>query len=167
MFYEVLGNEDVAQSKRAAVEEILLENESGQNIIITSVITHIEVLPSKIDDKGGQDERDYISLFDADRYLEVEITTNIVMRAREIRNHYYRPADANGKGARMMDAGDALHLATATVLAIPDFHTRDNNKKKGNVPLLSLYTMYGENKICGKYPLNISSPEAEQGTFPY
>lgn len=63
----------------------------------------------------------------------------------------------------MMDVGDALHLATATVFSVPEFHTRDNKSKKGNVPLLTLYAMYGEDGVCNKYPLKILSPEAAQG----
>lgn len=167
MFYEVLGDEDVAQTKRNAVDELLAENESGGNIIVTSVITHLEVLPNKVAEKGGDDESDYLALFDTKRFAEIELNTNIIMRAREIRNHYYRPADASGAGTKMMDVGDALHLATATVFSIPEFHTRDNRKKKGNVPLLSLYALYGESRICEKYPLNITSPEAEQGNLPF
>lgn len=167
IFYEVLGDEDASPTKKAAVAEILSENDAGENIIVTSVITHLEVLPVKLDEKGADDEADYIALFDAQRFVEVELSTNIIIRAREIRNHYYRPADEAGAGSRMMDVGDAIHLATATVYNIPEFHTRDNKRKKGNVPLLGLYEMYGENRVCNKYPLMITSPEASQGQFDY
>jgi hypothetical protein len=163
MFYEVLGNEPVAPTKRSAVQEILAENEAGSNLIVTSVITHLEVLPDKLGEKGADDEADYVALFDASKFAEIELSTNIILRAREIRNHYYRPADTPGIGSRMMDVGDALHLATATIFRVPEFHTRDNKSRKGNVPLLTLYKMYGETEICNKYPLNIVSPEAAQG----
>ena len=63
----------------------------------------------------------------------------------------------------MMDLGDCLHLATATLNGVDEFHTRDKDKKGGKVPLLKLYEVSGTPKICGKYDLKIVSPEAEQG----
>jgi hypothetical protein len=47
MFYEVLGDEPVSLDKKAAVEAILRINENGESLIVTSVITHLEVLPKK------------------------------------------------------------------------------------------------------------------------
>lgn len=43
MFYEVLGNEQVDAQKRAKTDEILAENEKKENLIITSVVSHLEV----------------------------------------------------------------------------------------------------------------------------
>lgn len=163
MFYEVLGNEPVASTKKAAIDELLRENESGENIIVTSVVTHLEVLPAKLDEKGARDEEDYVGLFDAEKFVEIDLSTNIILRAREIRNHYYRAPDNDQQGYRMMDVGDSLHLATATIYNVPEFHTRDNKTKKGNIPLLGLYEMFGETSVCNKYPLAIVSPEAAQG----
>jgi len=165
MFYEVVGNELVEQAKQDAVKEILSENRSGTNIIVTSVIAHLEVLPAKLSEKGASDEADYLALFDAEHFAEIELNTNIILRAREIRDYYYVPPDSNGQGHRMMDVGDAIHLATATVQNIPEFHTRDNKKKKGNVPLLDLYKNQTVPKVCGKYDLKILSPEAAQGSL--
>ncbi|WP_141396748.1 hypothetical protein [Rhizorhabdus dicambivorans] len=69
MFYEVLGNEQVEQTKKAAVDEILTANKAAENLIVTSVITHLEVLPSKLSEKGADDEEDYLALFDAEHFL--------------------------------------------------------------------------------------------------
>jgi hypothetical protein len=165
MFYEVVGNERVDQRKKDAVKEILDDNKLKKNIIVTSVIAHLEVLPSKVAEKGANDEDDYLALFDAEHFEEIELNTNIILRAREIREYYYSPADQDGKGFKMMDVGDAIHLATATVRNSPVFHTRDNKKKKGNVPLLELYLNQTIAKVCGKYDLDIISPEAAQGSL--
>lgn len=165
MFYEILGDEPVSPAKKAAVQSILDLNKASENIIVTSVIAHLEILPSKLDQKGADDARDYLALFDGVKFVEVEISTNIILRAREIRDFYYVGADENGQGAKMMDVGDAIHLATATIQSIPEFHTRDNKKKKGNIPLLDLYSMSGNPRICGKYNLRIISPETDQGTL--
>ena len=163
MFYEVLGDEPVDSRKKAAVTEILKENEKGSNYILTSVINHLEVLPSKLEGKGVSDEEDYLSLFDAEKFGVVDIDTNIILRAREIREYYYISGDENGRGAKMMDLGDAIHLATATIHNVKLFHTRDNSRRGIKIPLLSLYESYGSKKLCGKYDLEILSPEADQG----
>lgn len=81
------------------------------------------------------------------------------MRAREIREFYYRD-DAAGK--KIMDAGDAVHLATATIYGAPEFHTRDDDGRGSKIPLVSLYKWSGIDKLCGKYPLQIISPEHDQ-----
>jgi len=165
MFYEVLGNEVVAAQKRAKVDEILAANEKGENLIITSVISHLEVLPEKLEGKGAKDAEDYLALFDAVHFVEVEISANIILRAREIRNHYYRAPDEKGNGYKMMDLGDALHLATASIYGVTEFHTRDRDQKGPKVPLVGLYAAYDETKLCAKYDLEIVSPESPQGVL--
>lgn len=64
-----------------------------------------------------------------------------------------------------MDLGDAIHLATASILGVTSFHTRDDNKKGNKIPLVGLYKMSGHDKLCGKYDLKIESPESNQGAF--
>lgn len=164
MFYEWLGNESVSPQKRAGVRAILQDNEREGNVIVTSVISHLEVLPEKLDAKGVDDEADYMALFDAVKFVEIEVGTNVLLRAREIRDHYYRPADAaKGTKAKVVDLGDAIHLATASIYGATEFHTRDDDNKGVKVPLLGLYAMYGETRLCGKYDLPIVSPEDPQG----
>src|SRR5260370_37631728 len=111
LFYEVLGDEKVPPGKKAAVDEILKENKNGENVIVTSVITHLEVLPGKLEGKKADAAAKYLKLFDAKHYFEVEISTNILLRAPEMREFYYKAADDEGDGGKMMDLGDAIHLA--------------------------------------------------------
>ncbi len=66
-----------------------------------------------------------------------------------------------------MDSGDAIHLATAVIMDADEFHTRDDKSKGTKVPLLGLYEYSGEDKVCGKYPLRIVSPESSQGEMPF
>jgi hypothetical protein len=165
MFYEVLGNEPVGPHERAGVAAILTSNDRTENLIVTSVITHMEVLPEKLDGKGADDERDYMCLFDAIKFAEIEINRNVLMRAREIRNYYYQPADQNGAGGKMMDLGDAIHLATASMYGVTEFHTRDDQNKGSKISLLRLYESRNETKLCEKYPLKIVSPKSDQGDF--
>jgi len=161
LFYEWLGEESVEATKKDAVEDILAANEKGENLIITSVVSHLEVLPRKLGEKGATDEEDYLALFDAVHFHEVEVSTNVILRAREIRDFYYSPLSGEG-GYKMMDLGDCLHLATASIHGVDEFHTRDNDRKGAKVPLLKLYEVSGNPKLCGKYELKIVSPEAAQ-----
>lgn len=164
MFYEVLGDEIVTSEKKEAIEEVLLKNKKYENLIITSVVTHLEVLPSKLEQKHSEGERKYRSMFDGKRFLDYEITRNTLIRAREIREFYYRAPKLDAS-AKIMDATDALHLATATLFNVTEFHTRDDNSKGTKIPLVSLYQWSGVDKVCGKYPLKIVSPEHDQGTL--
>lgn len=162
LFYEWLGEQATTPAaRRAKIQELTDENERGNNVIATSVITHLEVLPEKLTEKDVSDEEDYLNLFDGQRFVEIEINTNIINRAREIRDHYYRP-QTEEQGFKMMDLGDAIHLATASINNVTEFHTRDDDNRKAKVPLLSLYERHGETKLCGKYELKIVSPESDQ-----
>jgi predicted nucleic acid-binding protein len=161
IFYEWLGQEAVDSAKKDAIQDILEENEKKENLIITSVISHLEVLPRKLGEKGAANEEDYLALFDAVHFHEIEISTNIILRAREIRDFYYSPLVADG-GYKMMDLGDCIHLATASIHGVDEFHTRDSDKKGSKVPLLKLYEVSDNPKLCGKYDLKIISPEAAQ-----
>jgi hypothetical protein len=92
----------------------------------------------------------------------VEADRNVIILAREIRDYYYKPADDDGK-YRIVSMGDAIHLATAIIHQVAELHTRDGNRKGGNVPLLGLEQSSPGSKICGKYELKILSPIANEG----
>lgn len=144
------------------MQDVLDSNEKNENLIVTLVVTHLEVLPRKLADKSASDDEDYLSLFDGVRFHEIELNANHILRAREIRDYYYSPLVADG-GYKMMDLGDCIHLAVATINGVDEFHTRDNDKKGSKVPLLELYRISGNPKLCGKYDLKIVSPESDQG----
>lgn len=176
IFYEWLGKEDVPREKSDGIKEVLASVEAQEAIILTSSATHLEVLPQKMTEKDAAAESAYLSLFDAEKFFEYQIGTNVILLAREIRDYYYRPAVASvpkSKGvnaipaqpAKMMDLGDCIHLATAIIEKADEFHTRDASDKKGKTPLLTLYAWSGVHSVCGKYPLTIISPIAKQGTL--
>jgi hypothetical protein len=168
MFYEWLGNEPVASSKRDALQALIEESSKKNNLIYTSVISHLEVVPRKLNDSHAMADQRYTALFDGVHFHEAEISRNILMRAREIRDYYYHPADpALQVVAKLMDDGDAVHLATATIFGCTEFHTRDNSDKGVKIPLLRLYdyNRSSTQKVCEKYPLNIISPENTQSSF--
>lgn len=79
IFYEWLGKEDVPREKSDGVNEVLDVNDEGNNTIITSVATHLEVLPQKLDEKDDEAEAKYLSLFDAEKFCEIQINTNVIL----------------------------------------------------------------------------------------
>ena len=159
IFYEWLCAEEVEQDKKAGIQKIILENQEGKNLILTSTITHLEVLPEKLLNKGA-DKDSFTSLFAGKEISTIDIDVNILMLAKEIRDFYYLPALDENRDKKMMDLGDAIHLATAIIYEVDEFHTRDKNNKGLKVSLLDLHK---NGKICNKYELNIISPKDAQG----
>lgn len=164
MFFEVLCDENVTAEKRAAVDEIVAANKLGENIIVTSVITHVECVPQKLEAKKPGALARYEALFDGVHAVDQQISANVLRLASEIKDFYFRPPDlTKGFYGKMMDTGDAIHLATGIILGVDEFHTRDNNGKNSKVPLVSLYEYSGIDMVCGKHQLKIVSPENDQG----
>ena len=162
MFFEWLGDEPTERVMKDGLNEVLDENDAGENIIVTSVVTDLELVPEKLELKKEGAVEIYNALFDSVRFHSVEISKNILTLAREIRDYYYIAADEYGRGGKMMDLGDAIHLATAIIMGCEEFHTRDMNSKGAKVPLVGLGVGNG---VCGKYKLNIVSPIANQGAL--
>lgn len=161
LFYEHLKGEAVSIDKKIAVGEILLDNKDKRNRICTSVITHAEILPKKL---GPEAEEKYWSMFGSMYFFDIEISRQILELAREIKDFYYVPHDATDKTVgKMMSTGDAFQLATAIAHDVTEFHTRDGKRKGGNVSLLGLGG--AEGKVCGLYPLKITSPSTAQGNL--
>lgn len=164
MFFEVLCDEVVAAEQRAAVDEIVAANKAEENVIVTSVITHIGCVPQKLEAKKPGALARYEALFNGVHAIDQQISANVLKLASEIKDYYFKPPDlAQGFYGKMMDTGDAIHLATAIIFGADEFHTRDDNKKGTKVPLVSLYQYSGKEKICGKHSLKIISPVNDQG----
>lgn len=163
IFLEHLREENVAATKRAAIRRLLSENKEHKNRIITSTITHVEVLPKKVTIKDSQKEVEYWSYYDGRWFIDLEITRPIVNLARDLKDYYFVDGDrTKGIGHKMLSTGDALHLATAIVYNVEEFHTRDGRRSGGNIPLIGLPEASANGKIAGQWPLKIVSPEDPQ-----
>jgi hypothetical protein len=164
LFLEHLKGESVTADKRRAVIRLLRENKDHNNKIFTSVVTHIEVLPKKINTIDVANEATYWAYFDGIWFIDIDMTKSIVNLAREIKDFYYKEADPkSGEPYRMMSTGDAIHLATAIVWGADELHTRDKNKRGGNIPLIGLAESSPNGKIAGRWSLKIVSPADAQG----
>lgn len=159
IFYEHLNDEQQAALKKQAIEDILSENKDKRNRICTSAITHLEVIPKKLD---ADRERRYWQQFQSAYFFDIELDRNVITLGREIKDYYFKAPDAAGK-YEMMSSPDALHLATAIIHSADEFHTRDKNTRHGNVKLLGLAESSPNGKLCGVYSLRVISPEAAQG----
>jgi predicted nucleic acid-binding protein len=158
IFYEYCRDDQPDVAKSQAITELLSDNRDKRNRICTSVFTHAEVIPNKL---GEEAEKKYQDCFGSLFFFDVEISRNDVLLAREIRDYYYKPA-TDGAAYRMLSMGDALHLATAIHQRAEEFHTRDGNRKGGNIALLGLDEASPGGKLCGKYELKIRSPMATE-----
>jgi PIN domain len=158
---EHFREERVAPTKLRAIQRLLTENKEKKNRIITSIISHVEVLPKKLTAADATKEEKYWGYYDDRYFIDIELSRNIINLARDIKDYYFVPADPTRSiPGKMMSTGDAIHVATAIIYKVDEFHTRDGNKKHGNVPLLGLPDANG--KIAGQWPLKIISPEDDQ-----
>lgn len=181
LFYEYFGGETVSLSatQLAGTRGVMREVEEGRIRIVTSLLTQIEVVPSKLDAKKADADRKFLASFDANRMIAVEVSPNVVSRAREIRDYYYEPGipeerDQAGKilaqmkAPRYMDLGDCVHVATATLYNIRVLHTRDGtrkkDKKRSNVSLIEVGQKSG-GLICGRWKLHICEPTPEEAAL--
>lgn len=159
IFYEFLRDEQTDAYKKQAITDLLDDNEKKRNRICTSVMTHTEILPRKLE---AEQEQEYWARFGSMYFFDIEIDRSVIALAREIKDFYYEPAVAPSTAYKMMSTGDAIHLATAILNNASAFHTRDNKRRGGNIPLIGLDGASPQGKICGKYDLKIINPIADQ-----
>lgn len=163
IFLEYIKKEAVPPQRRHAVQKLLYENKGRANAICTSSISHLECLPKKLNQEDSEREKEYMSMFGTRFFYDVPISSQVLLLAREIRDFYYAEDDPKtGTAYRMMSLGDAIHLATAIIEGATAFHTRDGNRRGGNVPLLGLAVESPGGRIAGRYDLDILSPEDAQ-----
>jgi len=166
IFLEHLREEPVSPQKAEAIRTILQDNKDHKNRIITSAITHVEVLPKKLTARDAQRENEYWDYYDGRWFVDIEVTRPIINLARDIKDYYFVEGDPmNGVAHKMLSTGDAIHLATAIVASVEEFHTRDKRRSGGNVPLLSLPECSANGKIAGQWSLKIISPEDDQASL--
>jgi predicted nucleic acid-binding protein len=162
IFYEHLNEEPVSPLRRQAIDECLSENKEKRNKICTSVITHLEVIPKKLDkDKEARYRGSFNSLY----FFDIEVDRSVIVLARSIKDYYFVPPAADGSGYKILSTGDAVHLATAIIHRASELYTRDKNSKGGNIKLVGLPAASPNGKICGIYDLRVTDPEAAQGAL--
>jgi len=160
IFYEWLHGNQPDLRRKHAITQCIQDNGKKQNRIFTSTITHIEVLPKKV---SLVNEERYKAQFSSLYFFDIDVSRQIVMLAREVKDYYYFPGDPkNNVLYRMLSTGDAIHVAAAITHEATQLLTRDRRPGRGNLPLLALADpqLSPNMQICGCYDLKITDPES-------
>lgn len=126
----------------ASIEQFLTEAKQKPPVFIiyTSTFVFVEVANSKIKKPGIGSMEDFVRDF-VGQIVVIDASPNVNILAGKLRDIPYRHATATG--SHVLDAGDAVMLATALFLqegygiTIYEFHTFDDATRRGKVPLLS------------------------------
>lgn len=113
LFLAWLKDEDRNSGEMDGVREVIERSKKRDCVIMTSVLTSVEVLQSTI--PAG-----VATMFGGlmKRLTRVGIETKIAQLAHDVRDHYQ-------KEGRSIKTPDALHLATAIIHRADEFHTFD------------------------------------------
>lgn len=124
--YIAILSDDESEWVQAALE-ILDRNRRAENKIITSVITKIEVLErlnSKREIDHGK-ESVFHSMFSPGAHEPLEVDVRTAEKARRLRSErVIRGLE------KELSTPDSIHLATAIIAGVDEFHTNDEGKTK-------------------------------------
>jgi predicted nucleic acid-binding protein len=134
-------------AERAGIQQVVESFDKGTCIIVTSMLTKVELLPSKL----GADNYANLSLLWKRKQLQsLDVTERIIDLANEIRNFY------SEKGQKAPSTPDSIHLATAIIAKVDVFQTFDGGGKRG---LLQM-----DGNVAG-HNLAIKTPFVSQSTL--
>lgn len=141
-----LQDEKRDKNEMAGIDEMVRAIDKGSAILMTSVLSRIEVLECKLTEsqkaKFGQ-------MLNKRSIQSIAVTMRVVERASEIRNYY-------AKTGQTVSTPDAIHLATAMLYEAEGFYTFDGaGAKKKSRSALSLVPLNGN--VAG-YKLKIQPP---------
>jgi predicted nucleic acid-binding protein len=130
------------------VREVIGLHKKRDVKIITSVLTRVEVLQSKL--PAGLE-----SLFSGllRRVTPISMETKIAQLAHDIRDYY--AVRSKEFGGKILSTPDAIHLATAILYRASEFHTFDNDGDARHLGLLPL-----SGNVAG-HKLTICKPKAK------
>ncbi|MEX1000053.1 MAG: PIN domain-containing protein [Thermodesulfobacteriota bacterium] len=138
IFISWLKNENIKPGLLEGIEEIVKQVDKKEIEIITSVLTHTEMLRGKFTDNNFEM---FKSLFKRPNIVDCEVTGHIAEVAGEIRNYY----------SNSLSTPDAIHLATAIVYEVDEMHTSDGSGKKNGLIQYS-------GMVADKFNITIKEP---------
>ncbi len=110
------------------IESVIKSLSRGELLILTSVLTHTEVLASKMNDRA---KKRYGDIFERPDVIEIAVDHTIAILASEIRDFYIQAKDnlpeGQRKAAMIVDIPDSLHVATAITYEAEEFQTFDGD----------------------------------------
>jgi predicted nucleic acid-binding protein len=104
-----------------AIEHVLRENFQRKNTIITSTLTFIEVLPSRI---GAEKNEQFQRSFRTGHHIAYDVDPPIARKAAEIREKFIKR-----EGGKNLATPDAIHVATALIYRADCIFTFDDGQK--------------------------------------
>jgi predicted nucleic acid-binding protein len=152
LFLAWLNDEQRKAGEMDGVREIIARHRRREVRLVTSVLTQVEVLESRI--PVGV-ETQFQGLLK--RMTRLSMDTKVASLAHDLRDHYTSAAAATG--GKTISVPDAIHLSTAIHYRVDEFHTFDEN---GNSRYLGLIPLSGN---VGGHNLTICKPVAKSPQF--
>jgi predicted nucleic acid-binding protein len=145
------GEESHGKEHMAALKLIAQENFAMKNVIITSVITQIEVLSAKL---TTEQEELFRKSFRSQFHIQYDVDPPIAQKARQFRESLLNPS------AKCLSLPDAIHLATAAIYKADEVLTFDDGQK--DKKSLGLLELSGNERVD---KLVICKPTVKQGNL--
>ena len=152
LFLAWLQDETRKSGEMDGVREVIDRSKRREVKIVTSVVTLVEVLNGKMPVGMGRLFADMMKR----RVNRIAMDIRVAQLAHDLRDYYSsRPKEFEGK---TISTPDAIHLATAIIYRVTEFHTFDG----GNSKSLGLLQLSGD--VAGNR-LNICKPETKRPQF--
>lgn len=149
LFLAWIKDEQRKSGEMDGVREVIERSKRREVKIVTSVLTTVEVLQSRL--PVGM-ERLFGDLMK--RVSRVGIETKVAALAHDLRDHYIRNAAQHG--GKTISTPDAIHLATAILYRVAEFHTFDDGGSSSkSIGLLGL------SGNVGGHRLTVCKPQAK------
>ena len=162
LFLAWIKDEERKSGEMDGVLEVIERAKRREVKIVTSVLTMVEVLSGRL--PVGMDTL-FAGMLKRVHRLSMDIKVAAV--AHDLRNHYVtRKAEFGGK---ILSTPDAIHLATAIIYRVTEFHTFDNDGDAKSLGLLPLSGDVGGNRLIICKPqarnpqLDLRKPPGPQG----
>jgi predicted nucleic acid-binding protein len=148
VFLAWIKNESRPNNEMDGVEDVAYKIHKDHVVLITSEITMTEILESTLDDIA---KTRFDDLFKRRNCRRVAVDQRVGRLSHDIRNHYQQQKAVDGIAT--VTTPDAIHLATAILYDVTEFHTFDQNDK----PNKSRALLPLNGNVAG-HPLTICKP---------
>lgn len=149
----LLTDEDRPDGEMEGVYSWAERIDREEAVLVVSSLNRLEVLPTHL---SSAQEEVFQNFLKRSNVMEVEMGARVIEKARELMDFYQQLKPESGK---ILCRDDAIHLATAILYEVEEFHTFD---EVGKGRCLGLIPLSGN--VAG-HPLKILKPAVEQYTF--
>ena len=154
IFLHWLSDPDKDAAVVDGIEDIVMSVERGEAGVMTSVVTRIEILRSRLDKKQATT---LFKLFVRPGIQQINVDPRVAQLAHDIRDFY-----ASSSPPVSIRTPDCIHLASAIIYEADEMNTLDGaGKRRRPHDLISL----SENVMGGKYKLPIRKPLRKQASM--